>query len=244
MQPAGSFTPGTAGSEGAGSGSGADRVYVDSGVGTPDRLERIWAPYRMNYIRTHPRSSETAGGEPDAMKREPFIEVPKLSDADGLIVARGRTVYCVLNLYPYNAGHMMVVPFRKERHLEDLTAEESAELMLFVQTAIRTLKSASNPDAVNVGLNLGKASGGSVADHLHVHIVPRWSGDANFMTVIDGTKVLPQTLRQTRALLAGAWGDLPDAPGVTDPAPGSAVRGTDGAEDSGTAADTETPGGH
>ncbi|GAB3591095.1 AP-4-A phosphorylase [Corynebacterium faecale] len=205
-------------------------VYMDRGVGNPDRLERIWAPYRMNYIKTRPRSSDDAKGESDAAKRDPFLEVPKMSDEDGLIVARGETVYCVLNLYPYNAGHMMVVPFRKERNLEDLTPEESAELMLFVQTGIRVLKMVSNPHAVNVGLNLGKASGGSVGDHLHVHIVPRWSGDANFMTVIDGTKVLPQTLRQTRALLASAWGELDDAPGVTDPSLTSAITTVAGSE--------------
>lgn len=201
------------------------QVYVDSGVGIPDRLERIWAPYRMNYIKTRPNrgaadaSAEGAAGTGDskAVKRDPFLEVPKMSDEEGLIVARGEKVYCLLNLYPYNAGHMMVVPFRKEQNLEDLTVEETAELMLFVQTAIKVVKKVSTPDAINVGLNLGKAAGGSVGDHLHVHVVPRWSGDANFMTVIDGTKVLPQTLRQTRALLASAWGELEGAPGISDP---------------------------
>lgn len=232
MQPSGDHHPGAEDTTDAMNTVDATehRVYLDRGVGTPDRLERIWAPYRMSYIKTHPRSSDAAGAETDPVKRDPFLEVPKMSDEDGLIVARGELVYCVLNLYPYNAGHMMVVPFRKERNLEDLTAGESAELMLFVQTAIRVLKMVSNPHAVNVGLNLGKASGGSVGDHLHVHIVPRWSGDSNFMTIIDGTKVLPQTLRQTRALLAGAWGELDDAPGVTDPTLTSAVTTVPGPE--------------
>lgn len=172
--------------------------YVERGVGTPDRLARLWAPYRQNYIVS----------KQPARSRDPFLEVPKLSDEDGLIVARGETVFCVLNLYPYNAGHMMVIPFRKESNLEDLTPAESQELMAFAQQAIRVLKRVSHPDAVNIGLNLGRASGGSVGDHLHLHIVPRWSGDANFMTVIDGTKVLPQVLRETRALLAGAWREI------------------------------------
>ncbi|WP_080796847.1 HIT family protein [Corynebacterium pacaense] len=176
----------------------------------------------MSYITRSPRGGDADTGKTGEPGRDPFIEVPKMSDEDGLIVARGETVYCVLNLYPYNAGHMMVVPFRKEKDLEHLTPEESAELMLFVQHSIRTLKAASRPDAVNVGLNLGKAAGGSVGDHLHVHVVPRWSGDANFMTVIEGTKVLPQTLRQTRALLAGVWGELENAPGVCRPTPGTA----------------------
>ncbi len=103
---------------------------------------------------------------------------------------------------------MMVIPYREVANLEDLTPEESAELMAFAQKGIRTLKAVSQPDAINAGFNLGKASGGSVAAHLHMHIVPRWTGDANFMTVIDGTKVLPQTLRATRALLAEGWRNL------------------------------------
>lgn len=136
----------------------------------------------------------------------PFTDLPSLSDEDALIVARGELVYCVLNLFPYNAGHMMVVPYREVANLEDVTDGEMTELMAFGQEAIRTLKRVSNPHAVNVGFNLGKASGGSVAEHVHMHVVPRWSGDSNFMTVIDGTKVLPQLLRDTRSLLAESWG--------------------------------------
>ena len=128
-----------------------------------------------------------------------------MSDEDGLIIARGETVYAVCNLYPYNAGHLMVVPYRKVAELEALTDKETAELMRFAKRAVKTLKRVSKPEAINVGLNLGKASGGSVADHLHLHVVPRWAGDANFMTVLSGTKVLPQTLRETRALLAQGW---------------------------------------
>lgn len=135
----------------------------------------------------------------------PFIDLPSLDDEEALIVARGELVYCVLNLFPYNAGHMMVVPYRQVADLEDVRAEEMAEMMAFGQEAIRTLKRVSNPHAVNVGFNLGRASGGSVAEHVHMHVVPRWNGDSNFMTVLDGTKVLPQLLRQTRSLLAEAW---------------------------------------
>lgn len=167
---------------------------MDSGVGTPDRLDRLWAPYRMSYI-----ADRKTGGNP-------FTDLTSLSDEDALIVARGELVYCVLNLFPYNAGHMMVVPYREVANLEDVTDGEMTELMAFGQEAIRTLKRVSNPHAVNVGFNLGKASGGSVAEHVHMHVVPRWSGDSNFMTVIDGTKVLPQLLRDTRSLLAESWG--------------------------------------
>ena len=179
------------------------RTVVDCGLGTPDRLERLWAPYRMDYIAQGAQDRD----KESSASRDPFIEVPNLSDEDGLIVARGQHVYCVLNLYPYNPGHM-IVPYRKVSDLEDLSPEESAELMAYAQKAVRVIKQVSNPNAVNVGLNLGKAAGGSVADHLHMHIVPRWVGDANFMTVIDSTKVLPQRLRDTRSLFAEAWKDL------------------------------------
>ncbi|OFS22524.1 HIT domain-containing protein [Corynebacterium sp. HMSC04H06] len=172
----------------------APSVYVDSGAGEPDRLERLWAPYRMAYIQK--RSTD------------PFVEAPQGSDEDGLIIARGQEVYALLNLFPYNAGHLMVVPYRKESQLENLTESETTEMMAFVKKAIRVLKRVSRPEAVNVGLNLGKASGGSVGDHLHMHVVPRWPGDSNFMTILDGVKVLPQLLQETRRLLAAAWRDI------------------------------------
>lgn len=172
----------------------AEETFVDSGAGEPDRLERLWAPYRMAYIAKR--------------SKDPFVEAPKGSDEDGLIIARGKTVYALLNLFPYNAGHLMVVPYRKESQLENLTQEESQELMAFAQKAVRVLKRVSRPEAINVGLNLGRASGGSVGDHLHLHVVPRWPGDSNFMTVLDGTKVLPQLLQDTRRVLAEGWREM------------------------------------
>ncbi|WP_293769343.1 HIT domain-containing protein [uncultured Corynebacterium sp.] len=184
--------------------AGETGEYVDTGLGTPDRLERLWAPYRMGYIRREGGS----GGDVPKKVSNPFVEIPKLPDEEGLIVARGTTVYCVLNLYPYNAGHMMVIPYRQESELENLTEEESRELFTFAQSAIRVLKKVSGPEAVNAGFNLGRASGGSVGQHLHMHIVPRWSGDANFMTIVDGVKVLPQLLKDTRSLLAAGWAEL------------------------------------
>lgn len=176
--------------------SNPDPSCVDQGVGDDDQLMRLWSPYRMSYI------ADRIPGD------DPFETIPTMDDADGLIVARGEHVYCLLNLFPYNAGHMMVVPYRREANFEDLTAAESLELMDFVQHAIRTLKHVSNPHAVNVGLNLGRASGGSIAEHLHVHIVPRWSGDSNFLTITGGTKVMPQLLKDTRQLMADAWGEV------------------------------------
>lgn len=178
----------------------APREYVDSGVGDHDRLVRLWAPFRSAYISSIPGGKER--------KADPFLAAPEQSDEDALIIARGESVYALLNLYPYNAGHLMVVPYRKVADLEELTDDETAELMAFAKLAVRTLKRVSRPEAINVGLNLGKASGGSVGDHLHLHVVPRWAGDSNFMTVIDGTKVLPQLLRETRSLLAEGWAEI------------------------------------
>ncbi len=170
-----------------------------------DPLQRLWTPHRMSYITAEQPRAATDGTE---LTGHPFLDIPRMTDEDGLIVARGETVYAVLNLYPYNPGHTMVVPYRQVADLEALTAAESLELMDFTQRTIRTIKSVSNPDAFNVGLNLGSAAGGSLSEHLHQHIVPRWTGDANFITVVGGTKVIPQLLADTRALLAQAWQGL------------------------------------
>ena len=176
-----------------------DHTIVDQGAGEPDHLQRLWTPHRMTYIAESPlRRSESESSRP-------FTDIPKLSDEDGLMVARGELVYVVLNLYPYNPGHLMVVPYRRVSELEDLTEAESAELMACTQKAIRVIKSVSNPMGFNVGLNLGQVSGGSLAEHLHMHVVPRWIGDANFITIIGGAKVVPQLLRETRELLSTEW---------------------------------------
>jgi ATP adenylyltransferase len=159
----------------------------------------------MNYIVEVPKKKNGGSAE----SSQPFTDIPTLPDEDGLVVARGEQVYAVLNLYPYNPGHLMVVPYRRVSELEDLTEAESAELMAFTQKAIRVMKAVSNPDGFNVGLNLGRSAGGSLAEHLHMHVVPRWSGDANFITVVGETKVIPQLLRDTRTLLATEWANQP-----------------------------------
>ena len=135
----------------------------------------------------------------------PYTYGAAFVDEDGLVVARGELVYAVLNLYPYNPGHLMVVPYRRVAELENLTEAESAELMAFTQKAIRVMKAVSRPHGFNVGLNLGTSAGGSLSEHLHMHVVPRWGGDANFITVIGDSKVIPQLLRDTRQLLATEW---------------------------------------
>jgi len=180
-----------------------DGAIVDRGVGEVDHLQRLWTPYRMSYLAEAPARRE------DSRQQNPFTDIPSLPDEDGLMVARGEQVYAVLNLYPYNPGHLMVVPYRRVSELEDLTDEESAELMAFIKKAIRVIKNVSRPHGFNVGLNLGASAGGSLAEHLHVHVVPRWGGDANFITIIGDSKVIPQLLRDTRQLLATEWAKQP-----------------------------------
>ena len=178
-------------------------TILDRGVGEQDHLQRLWTPYRMTYLAEAPMKRD------DGESEQPFTDIPQLSDEAGLVVARGELVYAVLNLYPYNPGHLMVVPYRRVSELEDLTDAESAELMTFTQKAIRVIKNVSRPHGFNVGLNLGTSAGGSLAEHLHVHVVPRWGGDANFITIIGGSKVIPQLLRETRQLLSTEWAKQP-----------------------------------
>jgi ATP adenylyltransferase len=174
---------------------------TESGDGVRDGFEgfdRLWTPHRMAYVA--PTGVDAPGGSGC-----PFCAMEDMDPADSLVVARGEHCFVVLNLHPYNPGHLMVLPLRHVAELEELTADEAAELMTLTQHAIRVLKSVSGPHAFNVGLNLGGVAGGSLADHLHQHVVPRWSGDANFITVVGGTKTLPQLLGDTRQLLADAW---------------------------------------
>ncbi len=163
----------------------------------PDAFERLWTPYRMAYLKGEDKASQETGC--------PLCTIPAKSDADGLVVARGECVYAVLNLYPYNPGHLMVVPHRHVADLTELSDDETAELSAFTRRAIWAIRAVSPPQGFNVGMNLGAAAGAGIAEHLHQHVVPRWGGDTNFMPVVGRTKVLPQLLADTRALLADAW---------------------------------------
>ncbi|APU14212.1 MULTISPECIES: HIT family protein [Actinoalloteichus] len=171
------------------------------GVGIPDALQRLWTPHRMSYIRGE---NKPAGTAEDGC---PFCLLLAFDDADALIVARGELVFAVLNLYPYNPGHLMVLPYRHVPDYTDLTARETVELADFTQRAMRTIRLASAPHGFNIGMNQGPVAGAGIAAHLHQHVVPRWGGDANFMPVIAHTKVLPQLLGETRSLLAAAWAE-------------------------------------
>ena len=173
------------------------------GAGDPDGLERLWSPDRLAYIQGENRPTHDEPGE-----ECPFCRAPTGTDEDGLVVARGVHVYVVLNLYPYNTGHVMVCPYRHVASYVDLEAGEVTELALFTQRAIRALQSAFGAPGFNVGMNQGTAGGAGIAAHLHQHVVPRWGGDTNFMPVIARTKVIAQSLGDTRAAVAAAWPDL------------------------------------
>jgi ATP adenylyltransferase len=167
------------------------------GAGIPDGFQRLWMPHRLAYIKGE--------GKPESDDDCPFDRIPKLSDADGLIVARGSLVYAVLNLYPYNAGHLMVVPYRHVADYTELDPDETAELASFTKKAMTALRAASGAHGFNIGMNMGPVAGAGIAAHLHQHVVPRWGGDNNFMPVIGQTRVLPQLLADTRTLVAEAW---------------------------------------
>jgi ATP adenylyltransferase len=169
------------------------------GAGVPDGFRRLWMPHRMAYIKGENRVS---GTEPEGC---PFCRAPGLSDAEGLIVARGALVYTVLNLYPYNAGHLMVCPYRHVADFTELDGPETAELAEHTKLAMAALRAASGAQGFNIGMNMGNVAGAGITAHLHQHVVPRWGGDTNFLPVISATKVLPQLLGETREMIADAW---------------------------------------
>jgi ATP adenylyltransferase len=169
-------------------------------AGAPDAFGRLWTPHRMVYIKGENKPPHDNEGD-----ECPFCRIPTGTDEDGLIVARGELVYAVLNLYPYNSGHLMVVPYRHVADYVELSGAEVAEFGGFTQRALRTLASVMAPHGFNIGMNQGAVAGAGIAAHLHQHVVPRWGGDTNFMPVIARTRVLPQLLSDARQSLAAAW---------------------------------------
>ena len=155
-----------------------------------DRPDILWAPWRMEYI---------LGTKENGCI---FCDKPKQdTDRENLIVHRGRLSFVVMNKYPYNNGHLMVVPYRHEAEFERLTAEENLELMALLQSSVRALRKIMAPHGFNLGMNVGAAAGAGIDCHLHFHIVPRWRADTNFMPVVGHTKVISEGLWET-------WGQL------------------------------------
>jgi ATP adenylyltransferase len=160
-------------------------------------MDRLWSPWRLQYV--------TGTGEPRGCV---FCEAATSDDASPLVVHRGRGCYVILNLFPYNSGHLMVVPNRHIATLSSATHEERCEMMDLTQLAEQALTDAYRPQGLNVGMNLGRSAGAGIVDHIHVHIVPRWSGDTNFMTVVGEVRVLPEDIGETARRLREAFARL------------------------------------
>lgn len=184
---------------------GSDYSGVDAAsgpVGVPDAFQRMWVPYRIAYIESN------HAGTPHTDEC-PFCVAPTLPDEQSLIVARGTHAYVLLNLFPYNSGHMLVCPYRHVALYDDATPEETAEIAALTQTAMRVARTSSGAHGFNIGMNQGSVAGAGVADHLHQHVVPRWANDANFFPIIGGVKAIPRLLGDVRQAFADAWPSEP-----------------------------------
>lgn len=169
----------------------------DDFAGVPDAFQRLWTPHRMVYIK--------GDGKPRHEGECPFCSSPRRDDAEGLIVARGEHAYVVMNLFPYAPGHVLVCPYRHVADYTDLTPEEALDVAALTQRAMTVMREVSRPDGFNIGINQGAVAGAGIGMHLHQHIVPRWSGDMNFLPIVAQTRALPQLIGEARSLLAEAW---------------------------------------
>lgn len=158
-------------------------------------MDYVWAPWRMPYIEDE---SEQDGCV--------FCRLLELEDGpENLILARGERVFVMLNRYPYTNGHLMIVPFEHTPSIEDLDDKTLSDLMLVTRKSVRLLRRTYKAEAFNVGMNIGSAAGAGIADHVHIHVVPRWGGDTNFMSTTARTRVLPEALKVTYERLKSAW---------------------------------------
>jgi ATP adenylyltransferase len=158
-------------------------------------MEPMHAPWRLEYILA-PKT---------AQHEELFLRIAQSNDDEAnYVVARDRTCFALLNTYPYAGGHLMVVPYKQARDMNGLTDDELTDLMKLARRCQNALTKVMKPDGFNIGLNLGKAAGAGVSEHMHIHVVPRWQGDTNFMPVLAGTTVLPQALKELAAQLRAA----------------------------------------
>lgn len=162
-------------------------------------LERLWNGWRAQYVQRETKSHPTS--------ESVFTQILKsgLPDDETHIVHRGSLCFVILNVFPYSPGHLLVLPYREVGELEMLTPEETAEIWATVTMGVRVLKDEYHPQGLNVGINLGQVAGGSIAQHLHIHIVPRWGGDTNFMVSVASTKILPEALDITSQRIRTAW---------------------------------------
>jgi ATP adenylyltransferase len=168
-------------------------------------MDRLWAGWRSSYVAA--TGNGALAGDGSLFRR---ILDSGLPDEETHVVWRGEHTFAILNAYPYTCGHVLLMPYREVGELEDLSPEEASEMWAAVHDAVAALKAAYRPQGVNVGLNLGEAAGAGVPSHLHVHVLPRWNADSNFMTSVAEARVLPESLGETWAKLRAAW-PAPDA---------------------------------
>ena len=170
--------------------------YLDKMGGMEDGFERLWTPHRLVYIE-------------DLLKTKTddcvFCEAPNKTDEDALIVKRGVSAYVLLNIFPYNAGHLLVCPYRHVATYDKATVEETAEMALLTQQAMTTIEVTSGAHGFNIGMNQGQVAGAGIAEHLHQHIVPRWRNDSNFFPIIAQTKAMPKLLGEVRETISTNW---------------------------------------
>ena len=169
-------------------------------------FEHLWAGWRREYI-VRATEQERSGGISDEAADCVFCRLAASGppSEDNLVVWRGETAFVVLNAYPYASGHVLVLPLRHVGALADLTADESTEMWTATQAAVAAIGIAYEPDGLNMGANLGRAAGAGIPAHLHLHVLPRWSGDTNFMTSVAETRVMPETLQLSWKRLTDAW---------------------------------------
>jgi ATP adenylyltransferase len=166
-------------------------------------MERLWAGWRSAYVAAAGNGAFDPGpGEGSIFSR---ILASGRPDEETHVVWRGETCFAILNAFPYTSGHVLVMPYREVGELEDLTPDETGEMWGAVRDAVVALRSAYAPHGVNVGMNLGEAAGAGIPSHLHVHVLPRWNADSNFMTAVAETRVLPEALGDTWRKLRDAW---------------------------------------
>jgi len=165
--------------------------------GVPDNFQRLWTPHRLVYIQN---------GQQPPTDECPFCLAPAGNDEDGLIVYRGKTCFVLLNLFPYNSGHLLVCTYRHVPDYDQTTPEEAAEMGSLTKRAMEVLRTVAQAQGFNIGMNQGVLAGAGIAEHLHQHIVPRWANDSNFFPIIAKTKAMPRLLGEIRAEIQGAWG--------------------------------------
>lgn len=166
-------------------------------------MDRLWSPWRFQYVSSTDESHACV-----------FCDVQNATGTDSLVLYRSRHSFVILNLYPYNSGHLMVVPYRHVASLSTASQNERCEMMDLTRVAEQALTEAYHPQGLNMGLNLGRSGGAGIVDHIHIHVVPRWHGDTNFMTVVGEVRVLPEDMVQTAARLRPVFERIAKESGV------------------------------